>query len=259
MTRKRNSAPKAIADVSQGTILATVEIAAAPERVFRALTTDEVVKWWGADGVYWTTSFTADLKVGGSYRAEGKGADGKPFVVSGEYLEIAAPHKLVQTWKPDWDGGHATTLTYLLEAIDDGTRVTVRHEGFSGRTESCRAHGEGWGLVLGWLAGYAAPPATDRFFIFRLFGPRPTFPADATPEELSIMREHVAYWAGHLRTGAAIVFGPVADPKGTWGLSVVRVPDEDVLRALQEGDPVIRSGRGFRYEVLPMVRAIVRD
>jgi uncharacterized protein YndB with AHSA1/START domain len=63
-------------------------------------------------------------------------ADGAPFSVGGEFLEIDAPRKLVQTWKSDWDAGHVTTLTYRLEPMSEGTKVTVRHEGFVGRPES---------------------------------------------------------------------------------------------------------------------------
>jgi uncharacterized protein YndB with AHSA1/START domain len=40
---------RALADVNGGIILAEVEIAAPPERVFRALTqSDEIVRWWGS-------------------------------------------------------------------------------------------------------------------------------------------------------------------------------------------------------------------
>jgi len=56
-----------------------------------------------------------------------------------------------------------------------------------------------------------------------------------------------------------IVFGPVADPKGGWGLGVVRARDEAEVAAFEAGDPVVRSGRGFRYEVLPMVSAVFRE
>ena len=79
----KNSA-RAIADAGSGIILATAEIAAPPERVFRALTTpDEIVRWWGSDEVYHTTGWTADLRVGGRWRAEGRGADGQPFAAGG--------------------------------------------------------------------------------------------------------------------------------------------------------------------------------
>jgi hypothetical protein len=70
--------------------------------------------------------------------------------------------------------------------------------------------------------------------------------------------EHAAYWTGQLQAGRAIVFGPVGDPKGAWGLGVVRAPDLDAVRAFEADDPAVRSGRGLRYEILPMLRAVVR-
>ena len=33
-----------------------------------------------------------------------------------------------------------------------------------------------------------------RYYAFKLFPPRPSFPADITAEEAEIMAEHVAYW-----------------------------------------------------------------
>jgi uncharacterized protein YndB with AHSA1/START domain/uncharacterized protein YciI len=261
-TAHKKPAARAIADVSEGTILATVDIGASPERVFRALTTpEELIRWWGADEVYRTTEWTADLRPGGHWRAGGRGADGHPFAVEGKILEIDAPRKLVMTWKPDWDPGAPSTVTYRLEPEGDGTRVTVRHEGLAGRPESCRSHGEGWELVLGWLDRHlsTAPAAgADRFFLLRLLPPRPTFSADMTAEERAFMTAHLAYWTEHLHAGTAIVFGPVADPKGTWGVAVVRVPDEAAVHALEAGDPAIRAERGLRYEILPMPRAVFR-
>jgi uncharacterized protein YndB with AHSA1/START domain len=37
--------PRAVADVTNGMLLAMVEIAASPERVFQALTTGELANW----------------------------------------------------------------------------------------------------------------------------------------------------------------------------------------------------------------------
>ena len=56
--------------------------------------------------------------------------------------------------------------------------------------------------------------------------------------------------------GKVIAFGPVADPKGGWGVGIVRVPDVEAMHALKDADPVILSGRGFSYEVLPMLSAV---
>jgi uncharacterized protein YndB with AHSA1/START domain/uncharacterized protein YciI len=256
MMKPKRSA-RAIADVGAGTILATVEIAAPPERVFAALTSpDELVKWWGTAETYRTTAWTSDLKVGGRWRADGTGANG-PFSVEGEFIEIDPPRKLVCTWKPTWDAGTATTLTYRLEAIEGGTRVVVRHEGFSDRADSCRGHAQGWEQVLEWLRAHAAPEPAPLFYMLRLLPPRPTFMLDMTEDERAMMRDHVAYWARHLASGKAIVFGPVGGPAGGFGLGVLRVADEAELHALQEGDPAIRAGRGLTYEISPMVRAVV--
>ena len=194
------------------------------------------------------------------WRAEGKGKDGKPFAVHGVYLEIDPPRKLVQTWVAAWDGGAETTVTWRLEPAGSGTRLTLRHDGFGDRSESCTGHAEGWERVLGWLAAFSTPVTPSfgsRYFLCRLLAPRPSFPFDMTEEEAAVMSEHVAYWTEHLRAGRAIVFGPVADPKGAWGLGVLRLADEDAVRAVEANDPAIKSGKGFRYEVLPMLDAVV--
>jgi uncharacterized protein YndB with AHSA1/START domain len=247
---------RSVADLMEGIVMARVEIAAAPDRVFRALTTDELTKWWGADGQYQTTNFAIDPRPGGKWRTEGVGADGTKFHVEGEVLEFDPPRRLVQTWKPSWDGGALTTLTYSLEPIDGGTRLTVRHVGFAGRPESCDRHGQGWERVLGWLDRYVSPANSGRVFVCRLLPPRPSFIQDMTPDERSVMQAHSHYWHGKLAEGVAIAFGPVADPAGGWGLGIVQVRDEPELRALQDADPAIQSGRGFRYESLPMLQLV---
>src|SRR5262245_39132582 len=147
-------APRAVADLSTGLILASVEIAVPPERVFRALASEELTRWWGSADTYRVTRYVGDLRVGGAWRSEGVGADGKPFSAEGEFLEVDPPRKLVQTWRPDWDGGATTTVTYRLEPSATGTRLTLRHEGFTGRPESCQGHSDGWERVLEWLADH---------------------------------------------------------------------------------------------------------
>lgn len=256
----KKSAARAIADVSTGTLLATVEIAVPPERVFRALTSEELTSWWGAPDAYQTTSWRGDLRPGGQWRCEGRSLNGDAFAVEGEFLEVDPPHKLVQTWKPGWETGPATTITYRLEPIEGGTRVTVRHEGFADRVESCRSHTNGWERVLGWLAHHFAgtPNAARKYFLFKLIGPRPSFPQDITADERQIMADHAAYWRTLLAKEIAIVFGPVADPAGAWGAGIVQVDDEQMLTSLRDNDPTILSQRGFHFEILPMWSAVTR-
>jgi hypothetical protein len=56
----------------------------------------------------------------------------------------------------------------------------------------------------------------------------------------------------------AVVFGPVADPAGAYGIAVWELPDDADLAAICAADPVIKSGLGFRYEIHPMPRAVIR-
>lgn len=254
-----NSRARAVADVTAGVVLALVEIAAPPERVFRALTTDEITQWWGSADTYRTTRYTADLRPGGRWRTEGVGADGTAFSVEGVFREIDPPRKLVQTWVAPWDGNNETIITYNLEAIEGGTRVTVRHEGFSDRRDSCRGHADGWERVLEWLGQHLVPEDGKKFFFVRLIPPRPSFSLDMTPEELDVMRRHAGYWAELLKQGVAIAFGPVADPKGGWGAGILKAESERAVLELRDGDPAILSGRGFSYEVLPMLKAVYRS
>lgn len=104
----------------------------------------------------------------------------------------------------------------------------------------------------------AIQPAGDRHVFCRLVPPRPTFAMDMTPDERAAMMRHVAYWTALLERGTAIVFGPVADPAGPWGLGVLRVREGESLEALVGEDPAILAGIGLRYETLPMLNAVHR-
>ena len=92
------------------------------------------------------------------------------------------------------------------------------------------------------------------YFFVRTQNPRPTFHLDMTAEERAIMERHVAYWSEQATQGIALVFGPVMDPKGVYGIGVYRVQDETEMRSLLEQDP---ANGLLQYEVLPMARAVV--
>jgi uncharacterized protein YndB with AHSA1/START domain len=160
MTTLPKGAARAVADLNEGVIHASVEIAAPPERVFAALTTSELAQWWGSAETYRVTRFTMDLRRGGAWRSDGVSRDGKPFSVSGEVLEVEPPRLLVHTWKYDWDpSGSTTTVRYRIDATPTGSRVTVRHQGFDGNAADCDAHALGWERVLEWLSAHAAGTA----------------------------------------------------------------------------------------------------
>jgi uncharacterized protein len=79
-------------------------------------------------------------------------------------------------------------------------------------------------------------------FVFRLVAPRPTFALDMTDEEREIMGRHAAYWQPLVEAGRMVVFGPVLDSTGSWGLGVVEADDEDELREFAAGDPAVTTG-----------------
>ncbi|MGH3829548.1 MAG: YciI family protein [Pseudonocardiaceae bacterium] len=94
-------------------------------------------------------------------------------------------------------------------------------------------------------------------YLYKLVPPRPTFFHDMTEAESTIMRDHVGYWTGLAHDGTAVVFGPVADPVGAWGLAVVEADTEHDVRALAAADPAITAELAT-FEVYPMPGAITR-
>lgn len=105
----------------------------------------------------------------------------------------------------------------------------------------------------------ASPQPGDRFFFCRLLPPRPSFAMDLTPDELAAMRRHAAYWTSLLARGTAIVFGPVADPAGPWGMGVLRLRAGESLESFVSQDPAILADIGLRYETTPMPKAIFSE
>ena len=124
-------------------------------------------QWWGQKGLYRVMEHKADLRPGGKWSGTGVSADGKPFQVDGEYLEIEPPRLLVYTWNPSFAHLLKTTVRCELEPRDvhglqhsgphrvgTGTLVKIRQEGFAGNLEQAQGHSRGWTLVLGWMQAY---------------------------------------------------------------------------------------------------------
>jgi uncharacterized protein YciI len=94
-------------------------------------------------------------------------------------------------------------------------------------------------------------------FVLRLIAPRPTFAVDMTDDEREIMGRHAAHWQPYLESGRMVVFGPVLDDSGSFGLAVVEVEDEQELREFAARDPVVASGTA-RFEIGKMLAGFVR-
>jgi uncharacterized protein len=93
-------------------------------------------------------------------------------------------------------------------------------------------------------------------WLIRLVPPRPTFSSDATPAEQALMEQHLKYWKDLNAKGICEFGGPVLDPKGVYGILVVRARTEEEARALGEADPSVRGGVN-KIEVAEMHVAFV--
>jgi uncharacterized protein YciI len=79
-------------------------------------------------------------------------------------------------------------------------------------------------------------------FLFRLIPPRADFAQTMTESEQAAMAEHAEYWQQLLRDGRVVVYGPVADPEGVWGMGVLRAADRAEVLAIGENDPSVTAG-----------------
>jgi uncharacterized protein YciI len=79
-----------------------------------------------------------------------------------------------------------------------------------------------------------------------------------TDEEREIIGQHAAYWKPYLDSDQMVVFGPVLDDTGSWGLGVVEADDEDEVRAFAARDPAVTSGIA-NIEVGTMLAGFVRS
>lgn len=133
-------------------VLAEIHIAAPPDRVFQAITDPrQLLNWWGQSDKYRHTSWSGDIRPGGSWRSEGVGADGQTYHVTGEYLEVDPPHLLVYTWVASFTSHPKSFVRWELKPSAGGTLVNVRHSGFAGAPEEAKKYSGGWPTVLSWM------------------------------------------------------------------------------------------------------------
>lgn len=62
-----------------------------------------------------------------------------------------------------------------------------------------------------------------------------------TDNERDIMARHASYWQPLIDSGQMVVFGPVLDSTGSWGLGVVEADDEDSIHAFALNDPAVTT------------------
>jgi len=115
------------------------------ERIFSMLTEPvELAKWWGPYG-FTTPGVEVDLRVGGGYRFSMKPPDGDLFHLSGDFVEIKRPSRLIYTfrWEEPTPDDRETVVTLSLDALGDTARVSLSH-GLFATEERLALHLSGW-------------------------------------------------------------------------------------------------------------------
>ncbi len=146
-----------MAESASGLILRmTRTFDATPDRVFAAWTDPEQFgAWFGPAGMT-TVMCEIDAKVGGEWRliGEGKNIPGRAAgparpTVSGKYLEIEPPRRLVFTFawheKDDFASprGRETIVTIQFKPVDQRTEMIFTQAVFDDQ-QSLAAHNRGW-------------------------------------------------------------------------------------------------------------------
>jgi len=119
-------------ETTHAAVQAEVEIAAAPERVFDALTDPrELAEWWASDDTHRAREWRTDPREGGAWSARTLDADGREGTLGGAYVVVDRPHHLAYTWHTSDDTAAPTLVDIELAPADvdgvAGTRVTVTH------------------------------------------------------------------------------------------------------------------------------------
>jgi uncharacterized protein YndB with AHSA1/START domain len=130
------------------------ELPCTPEAAFRAWTEAAAVTvWWGEDGVYRTTGWSADVRAGGTWRAAFEGDGGEGFGAEGRYLEVERPSRLVWTWSASWAPEAETRIDMTFAPREAGTLMRLRQSGFDSAED--RADNEtAWRQMAGWLTAH---------------------------------------------------------------------------------------------------------
>lgn len=121
-------ASKMFVTTTPGSAMATIRrLLHAPRAlVWEAMTRPEHVAHWYGPRSTRVTACTMDLRVGGKYRIVLRGADGGEHAFSGEYREIAAPERIVQSWC--WEGAPDASSIERMRLLDLGERTLVEVE-----------------------------------------------------------------------------------------------------------------------------------
>jgi uncharacterized protein YciI len=218
-------------------------VATLPDRAF-ALFTSHIGRWWplrefsvfGADAL---VAFEGDRLVERS---------GSEVSVWAEVLEWDPPRTLRLRWHPGRDATRATDVSVTFAAHDDGTMVTLVHDGWERVEDPAAAadeYGRGWPAVLRTFADWAAgdPAAEASWFVLR-HRPGPALKDGDSVFAHPGFAEHVAFLERLTSRGLLLAAGPLPVEPGS-GMTIIRVPagdDVDVADLAMRDDLSVVEG-----------------
>src|SRR5262245_31472152 len=119
------SNPPAVIDPEAFTVSRTITIAAAPDKVWTAITEpDQIASWFGSAA----TLDRVAVGGGGAWTFEGYGD--VPIVIEALEPERSITYRWGSPKSPEIDPAASTAFTFTLSAIEGGTQLTVVEWGF---------------------------------------------------------------------------------------------------------------------------------
>jgi uncharacterized protein len=97
-----------------------------------------------------------------------------------------------------------------------------------------------------------------KYFMYKLIPPRPAFHLDMNEVEKAVMNEHISYWNGLFEQNKTLIYGPVLDPNGVFGLAILEVETDEEAQEVISKDPAVTSGINT-CELVPMMAGLVRQ
>ena len=138
----------------------TIDIAASPDRVWRALTNAAELSTW------FQVKIEGDITPGGQVWMTSEHPEHAVQRWPVQIVELTRPRRVVWQWHPgavdparDYARDPQTTVTFTLEPSERGTRLTVSETGFDAipldrRAKAFADNSQGWAEVVGWLQKY---------------------------------------------------------------------------------------------------------
>jgi uncharacterized protein YndB with AHSA1/START domain len=124
-----------------------IEIDAPPEKVWSKLATPEGMNEW------FSKKLVFEPRLGGAFRMEVREPGGGEFTFFGTVVTIEPGRELAFTWTEHEKGREpwpvSTLVSFKLQPVAGGTRVTLTHTGFDA-LEVGLARREYEGHILGW-------------------------------------------------------------------------------------------------------------